>query len=783
MPDNISTSLQQIDNAGLVLLHPFLPNYFSRLGLMENNRFVDEQSRLRGALLLQYVVSGAEHYEEHKMVLNKLLLGIPFETPLPQHIVITDNEKEISAQMLGAVLLNWDKMKDTSVDGFRASFLQRVGLLVRENEEWNLRIESRAYDILLQTLPWAFSIIKAPWMQQFLYVNYYDNNPPEDKNFSTYKNQDMPIPTPVSKIEEMSVSVTIKINGEKVKNTYALPSVNVTHEVYEISYAEIVFTGDAMEAPEHPLTDSDDFDPGNEVEIIAGYGDESETTIFKGVIVKHSVDIASAINVKILCKHKAVSTTLNKTDSEFPNQTDSAVISTILGRYQGLSATVDSTAFVQENIFQKSATDWDFILYRAAFLGYIVTQDSDSIFIGKPKLTAEPVLRVSMGESIIAFNAELDAEQQAPSISASAWDIKNRILIKETATEPELNQQGSVTAKSLAGKLNQKAMAMVSLTPMPTEELAIWANGEMLRTRLNAIKGEVTFWGSGIVKTGDLIELAGVGKKFDGSAFVSSVNHIINSGEWHTKVKFGLAKKPINERVDSNAVGQLPAVGGLHIATVQKIFEDPRSQYRILVNIPSNSETQTGFWARLSNLYATSGAGSFFFPEVGDEVIVGFLENDSRYPIILGSAYSNTLKPPIEPVDNNNYIKSIVTKAQLKLSFDDEKKIIKIETPGGNTISLSDDGKMIEIKDGNKNSVKLSESGIDLSSDKDINISGANINLTAKQKIAVSAKMDASVEGNNVNLTAKIGFAAKGTTAEVAGTGQTTIKGGMVMIN
>jgi Rhs element Vgr protein len=598
----------------------------------------------------------------------------------------------------------------------------------------------------------------------------------------------MPAPTPESAIKELLLSVTIKVNGAKINDTYAVISVNVFHEINRISYAEVVLSCGEIEADSHPVTDSSDLNPGNDIVIQVGFGSSDEYTVFTGVIVKHGVEISttSAFNARIVCKHKAISTTFNKTESEFAQQADSAAITSIFGNYSGLSATVDATTPVQENIFQKLATDWDFVLSRAEFFGYIITMDGDSIFVGKPKLTTEPVLLIGMGQSIISFNAELNAERQAPSLDASAWDIKTQALIKESATEPGLNDQGDVSASSMSSKLSQKKLSLLSSTPMASDELKAWADGQLLRTRLGALKGSVTFVGSGLVKTGDLIQLEGVGTKFNGKAFVSAVHHTIDQNKWNTKVKFGLDPKYIHHRPDFNypeATGQLPAIHGLHVATVMKISEDPQSLYRILVNIPTNSQTQTGFWARLSTFYATSGAGAFFFPEIGDEVIVGFLENDPRYPIIIGSVYSSKLKPPVEPADNNNYIKTLVTKAQLKMTFDDEKKIITIVTPGANTIILSDDGKSIEIKDQNNNDIKMSSSGISISSDKDVTISAQNISMTAKAKISLSANQDAVVEGLNVNLTAKVGFAAKGTTAEVSGTGQTTIKGAIVMIN
>jgi uncharacterized protein involved in type VI secretion and phage assembly len=165
--------------------------------------------------------------------------------------------------------------------------------------------------------------------------------------------------------------------------------------------------------------------------------------------------------------------------------------------------------------------------------------------------------------------------------------------------------------------------------------------------------------------------------------------------------------------------------------------------------------------------------------------VIGFLESDPRYPVVMGCLYSNSRKSALEPADNNNYIKSFTTKSMLKIGFDDEKKILTIETPGGNALTLSDDGKSLELKDQNNNVLKMTESGINLQSDKDISIKATgNITLDATGKLNLTAKQDVAVSGANINNTAQMGFVAKGNaSAEISASGQTVVKGGMVMIN
>lgn len=161
-----------INNAGLVLLNPFLSGYFAKTGLTAEGKFVDEAAQHRAPHLLQYLVNNAEETGEQDLVLNKILCGILPETSIPMSIALSNEEKDIAEGLLMAVTHHWDKLKNTSVQSFQASFLQREGALSQSPEAWSLKVEERAYDILLQTLPWGMSLIKYPWMDKPLLVEW-----------------------------------------------------------------------------------------------------------------------------------------------------------------------------------------------------------------------------------------------------------------------------------------------------------------------------------------------------------------------------------------------------------------------------------------------------------------------------------------------------------------------------------------------------------------------------------------------------------------------------------
>ena len=92
------------------------------------------------------------------------------------------------------------------------------------------------------------------------------------------------------------------------------------------------------------------------------------------------------------------------------------------------------------------------------------------------------------------------------------------------------------------------------------------------------------------------------------------------------------------------------------------------------------SDSEEGVWARLATLDAGDGRGTFFRPEIDDEVVVGFLDGDPRFPVVLGQCHSSA-KPAPEPAKDDNHVKGYVSRSKLKLTFDDDKKVVVLETP------------------------------------------------------------------------------------------------------
>lgn len=161
-----------IANAGQVLASAYLPRLFAMLNLTEQNAFRDSTSAMRAVHLLQFMVNESVGSPEYQLVLNKILCGVKPDVPIERRIVITTEERQAIEGMLRSMIQHWKVVGNTSIAGLRESFLQREGRLRLQGDAWHLLVEPRAFDMLLDQIPWSFSTIKYPWMDRVLYVEW-----------------------------------------------------------------------------------------------------------------------------------------------------------------------------------------------------------------------------------------------------------------------------------------------------------------------------------------------------------------------------------------------------------------------------------------------------------------------------------------------------------------------------------------------------------------------------------------------------------------------------------
>ncbi|MEO7997025.1 MAG: contractile injection system tape measure protein [Gemmatimonadaceae bacterium] len=161
-----------VTNAGLVLLHPFLPTLLSRIGLSTGTA-LPEESLPRAAALLHHIATGRTDVHEFELGLIKVFLGLTPETDLPvaQGLLSAEDIDESDA-MIAAMINHWSAIGKTSVAGVRTTFLARAGMLALEDHGWTLHVDASPFDMLLDRLPWGYGVVRLPWMQKPLHTQW-----------------------------------------------------------------------------------------------------------------------------------------------------------------------------------------------------------------------------------------------------------------------------------------------------------------------------------------------------------------------------------------------------------------------------------------------------------------------------------------------------------------------------------------------------------------------------------------------------------------------------------
>ena len=566
------------------------------------------------------------------------------------------------------------------------------------------------------------------------------------------------------------VTRKILIEGEELSASYQVKSIVVQNEVNRIPMAQIILIDGEAASKDFKLSNEDLLIPGKEIEITAGYHSDEET-IYKGIIIKHSIKIKENTSLLLIeCKDKAVKLTIGRKSNYFYDVKDSEAFEEIIDSY-GLEKDVESTNFSHKELVQYNTSDWDFIVSRAQANGKLCFVENGKVSIKKPDLTSSSIETVTFGSTMLDFDAEIDARNQFSQITSYSWDYSNQELLEIVANDPSVNLNGNLTASDLARTIELENLELRHGGKVTDTELQDWADAKLLYQQLSKVRGRVKFQGIPAVKPNTIVTLEGVGDRFNGNAYVTGVFHQITEGNWTVDVQFGLNPEWFSETYDINSVsasGIIPAIKGLHIGIVSQLQDDPDGEDRILVKIPIINNEEQGIWCRVASLDAGENRGAFFRPEIEDEVIIGFINEDPNNAIVLGMLHSSGKPAPITASDDNNE-KGFVTRSEMKLLFDDEKKSILISTPAGKSITLDEDAGSIVVEDENSNIITIDSNGIKMES---------------AGKIELKATGDVTIEGANVSIKANTQFKAEGNAGvEMSSSATAILKGGIVQIN
>ncbi len=547
---------------------------------------------------------------------------------------------------------------------------------------------------------------------------------------------------------------TIKVNGNVLSREHQLLGVYVVKTVNKIAAARLIYLDGSASASDFPLSNTDLLIPGKSVEILAGTGNDP-VSLFKGTLIRQQIKIRDHIAPQLIveCRHKAVKLTVGRKNAYFFDQSDSDIISALLDK-AGVGADVDNTSVIHKQQVQYNSTDWDFLLTRAEANGKLVFTDGDRVKVKAPIFTTDPVCTLQFGATILELDAEIEARIQYSAVKSLTWDAAQQSVLEKEATEPNINTSGNLSSDDLAAVVGLDYYRLQHIA-VSEEEAQAWADAQWLKSQMSKVSGRVKCEGIATVNLGDIVTLSGVGDRYNGKVFVTGVRHDFDLVQgWKTHIQFGNVEKWLAEEHPISAPSAsalLPSVNGLQIGVVVS-NEDPDGEHRVRVKMPLVDAGEDGTWARVAAVDAGNERGFFFRPEVGDEVLLGFLNDDPRQAVMLGMLHSSANAAPLQGSDDNHQ-KVYQSRSKMKLFFDDEKKVIQLETPAGNKLTLSEEDKAIKLEDQNGNKITMDSDGIKIESSKAIAIkAGTELTIESGTSLSVKGGSSMKLESNTIDI-------------------------------
>lgn len=549
----------------------------------------------------------------------------------------------------------------------------------------------------------------------------------------------------------MAVNVTISSQGTPMDTGYEFLTLDVYREVDRIPRAEIRVLDGETSTREFPISDSTFFVPGAEIEIAVRWDDEGATdaSIFIGVVVRMGVEISERGSVLVVgLKDAAVKLTGLRKSAVFSGVTDADIISTLLTGTGVTAGTMPSTTLTHLGMVQFDCTAWDFILSRADVLGMLVVVQDATLSLVEMKVegsaTEDNTFEYGI-KDIYELEMEADAEHQFGSIEATSWDPTTQKMAAAVPAADVTLAPGDLVAADLATAVGNDTLTMTHGVPVLDGELQVWADARLARSRMALMRGRIMVDGYSTPKLLDPIALAGLSTRFNGTSVITAIRHVVNRDGWRTDLQFGLSPEHFHSRpavAAPRAAGLLPPINGLQIGKVAPFEKDETNELMVKVFLPAvDPEEKTAVWARLAAPDAGAKRGYYFRPEPKDEVVVGFLNDDPRNPVILGSLFGsvNTLPTKMGTPDADNIKRGIVTKSGIVLGFVDtaDKAQAFIETPGGNKLLLEDEQGSVVLSDKNGNKITMDKNGMKFESAK---------------KFVVSAKDAVEISGTKVDV-------------------------------
>lgn len=182
--------------------------------------------------------------------------------------------------------------------------------------------------------------------------------------------------------------------------------------------------------------------------------------------------------------------------------------------------------------------------------------------------------------------------------------------------------------------------------------------------------------------------------------------------------------------------------------------KDPKKLARVRVRLPWHEGSDTSYWARSAMPMAGADRGTYFLPEIGDEVLVGAENGDPSHLYVLGMVWNGQHTPPADNADGANNTRLIKSRSGHLVRFNDDEAAPEVEVSlaDGKQLLLDKDG--ITLTDGQSNTLTFtSNSGaIEISAGQQLSLTAANVSIEATAAMEVKASGTLTLKGAIVQI-------------------------------
>jgi phage protein D len=538
------------------------------------------------------------------------------------------------------------------------------------------------------------------------------------------------------------------------------------------------------------------FREGKKVEVY--YGEQPPVKLLSGKIAGLEPELGEEEPILVVRGYDMSHTLYRGRHRRSFNQvTDADLVRQLAGEAKLTPGLIDPTPQVHEYVFQNNQTNAEFLLERARRVGYELWLEDDELHFRKPGpngRAARAAIRLAWGDNLRSFRPRLSTAEQVNEVEVRGWDPKRKREVVGSARRgdgaPEIGVQGTGAdiARSAWGEAKIAVVDQFVRSPSEAEALAQATLDELASVFVEA---EGTCDANTDITPGRQVELDGVGRRFNGTYYVTRVVH-----EWgrdggmvtHFTVS-GRRDRGVWSLLEESA--PRPVGLGVVIGVVTN-NRDPEEMGRVRVKFPWLSDREESAWARVVSPTAGSRRGLFWLPEVDDEVLVAFEHGDVHRPFVVGALWNGQDKTPMnasEAVGGDGKVNKRIVKSRSghTILLDDTsgaEEITIVDKTGNNKIVLhSPDNSMriavqgdLTIEAQGKITLKA-QRGVDVSSQ-------ADVKVDAVQGVDVSSKAKVTVAGQGgAELSSAVEAKVKGSMVGIEGSGTVTVQGALIKLN